>query len=189
MATQKMLNLTLARDAESVTHPYSQQIRRDLPRVRRPKAAEQASRCRQCGCLIASACRCTTNIPELAEADRRGALQEPGFRRPPHLPEICGRICPQAGCAKATASSSSRPRNRHIGAVEKYITDTAWEQGGSADPPMPSGQKAWAYRRGPRGLAAADVLRRQACRSRSMTAMTAPGASHYAFGLQLEKPV
>ena len=46
------------------------------------------------------------------------------------LPEICGRICPQDRlCERNCVIEQSGHGTVTIGAVEKYINDTAWEQG------------------------------------------------------------
>jgi hypothetical protein len=95
------------------------------------------------------------------------------------MPEICGRICPQDRlCEGNCVIEQSGHGTVTIGAVEKYITDTAWEEGWvkplrpRREPASRSASSARA-RRADRGRYAA---RGGLCRSRSMTAMTARAA-------------
>jgi glutamate synthase (NADPH/NADH) small chain len=78
------------------------------------------------------------------------------------MPEICGRICPQDRlCEGLCVLEQSGHESVTIGAVEKFITDTAWDEG------WVQGPKPTAERRqsigiigsGPGGLAAAERLR------------------------------
>ena len=119
--------------------------------------------------------------PRLAEADRRG----PAARRPTScsqatntFPEICGRICPQDRlCEGNCVIEQSGHGTVTIGAVEKYITDTAWEEGWVQ--PIRPGARAAGERRHHRRRARRPRRRRRAapgraCRSPSTTATTAP---------------
>ncbi|NBX08648.1 MAG: NAD(P)-dependent oxidoreductase, partial [Marivivens sp.] len=80
------------------------------------------------------------------------------------FPEICGRICPQDRlCEGNCVIEQSGHGTVTIGSVEKYITDTAWEQGW-VKPIVPAAERSESVGiigAGPAGLAAADVLRRQ----------------------------
>jgi hypothetical protein len=83
--------------------------------------------------------------PRLAEADRRGAAAEAYevSQATNTFPEICGRICPQDRlCEGNCVIEQSGHGTVTIGSVEKYITDTAWEEAGSADPPAASAPRA-----------------------------------------------
>ncbi|MCV6584124.1 MAG: NAD(P)-dependent oxidoreductase, partial [Marinibacterium sp.] len=77
--------------------------------------------------------------------------------------EICGRICPQDRlCEGNCVIEQSGHGTVTIGSVEKYITDTAWEEGWVA-PVMPAAERSESVGiigAGPGGLAAADMLRR-----------------------------
>ena len=79
------------------------------------------------------------------------------------FPEICGRICPQDRlCEGNCVIEQSGHGTVTIGSVEKYITDTAWEEGW-VTPPSPSREREESVGiigAGPGGLAAADMLRR-----------------------------
>src|SRR5690606_25770834 len=79
-------------------------------------------------------------------------------------PEICGRICPQDRlCEGACVIEQSSHGTVTIGAVERYITDTAWEKGW-VKPVTPSAEKTQSVGiigAGPAGLSAAEELRRE----------------------------
>ena len=46
------------------------------------------------------------------------------------MPEICGRICPQDRLCEGNCVIENRAIGTvTIGSVEKFITDTAWEEG------------------------------------------------------------
>ena len=80
------------------------------------------------------------------------------------MPEICGRICPQDRlCEGNCVIEQSGHGTVTIGAVEKYLTDTAWEQGWvrplKARRERP--QRVGVIGAGPAGLAAAEELRAQ----------------------------
>jgi glutamate synthase (NADPH) small chain len=78
------------------------------------------------------------------------------------MPEICGRICPQDRlCEGNCVIEFSGHGAVTIGAVEKYITDTAWEEGW-VEPLAPgraTGQSVGIIGAGPAGLTAAEYLR------------------------------
>ena len=79
------------------------------------------------------------------------------------FPEICGRICPQDRlCEGNCVIEQSGHGTVTIGAVEKYITDTAWENGWvkPGTPNVERTESVGIIGAGPGGLAAADVLRR-----------------------------
>ena len=75
------------------------------------------------------------------------------------FPEICGRICPQDRlCEGNCVIEQSGHGTVTIGAIEKYITDTAWEMGW-VKPPAPAVERPESIGiigAGPGGLAAAD---------------------------------
>ncbi len=78
------------------------------------------------------------------------------------MPEICGRICPQDRlCEGNCVIESSGHGTVTIGSVEKFITDTAWDQGW-VEPLQPGparGQSVGVIGAGPAGLTAAEYLR------------------------------
>ncbi len=78
------------------------------------------------------------------------------------LPEICGRICPQDRLCEGACTLDDGFEAVTIGAVERYITDTALDQGWRPDLSQvrPSGRQVAVIGAGPAGLACADVLAR-----------------------------
>lgn len=131
------------------------------------KAAEQASRCSQCGVpYCQSHCPLHNNIPDWLKLTAEGRLQEAYelSQATNTFPEICGRICPQDRlCEGNCVIEQSGHGTVTIGSVEKYITDTAWEQGWvkPIKPAQERTESVGIIGAGPGGLAAADVLRRQ----------------------------
>ncbi|MEM9575795.1 MAG: NAD(P)-dependent oxidoreductase [Pseudomonadota bacterium] len=130
------------------------------------KAQEQSSRCSQCGVpYCQSHCPLHNNIPDWLRLTAEGRLREAYevSQATNTFPEICGRICPQDRlCEGNCVIEQSGHGTVTIGAVEKYITDTAWEEGWVL-PIKPSSERAESVGiigAGPGGLAAADVLRR-----------------------------
>ncbi|WP_090268901.1 NAD(P)-dependent oxidoreductase [Thalassovita taeanensis] len=130
------------------------------------KAKEQASRCSQCGVpYCQSHCPLHNNIPDWLNMTATGRLEEAYqiSQATNTFPEICGRICPQDRlCEGNCVIEQSGHGTVTIGAVEKYITDTAWENGWVKPiiPSMERDQSVGIIGAGPGGLAAADVLRR-----------------------------
>jgi glutamate synthase (NADPH/NADH) small chain len=132
----------------------------------REKAAEQAGRCSQCGVpYCQSHCPLHNNIPDWLKLTAEGRLQEAYeiSQATNTFPEICGRICPQDRlCEGNCVIEQSGHGTVTIGSVEKYITDTAWDQGW-VKPIAPSVERPESVGiigAGPGGLAAADMLRR-----------------------------
>ncbi len=130
------------------------------------KAAEQAGRCSQCGVPYCQThCPLHNNIPDWLRLTAEGRLQEAYelSQATNTFPEICGRICPQDRlCEGNCVIEQSGHGTVTIGAVEKYLTDTAWEQGW-VKPVAPKSERAESVGiigAGPGGLAAAEALRR-----------------------------
>ncbi len=130
------------------------------------KAAEQSSRCSQCGVpFCQDHCPLHNNIPDWLKLTAEGRLQEAYemSQATNQFPEICGRICPQDRlCEGNCVIEQSGHGTVTIGVVEKYITDTAWDQGW-VKPIKPHSERMESIGiigAGPAGLAAADVLRR-----------------------------
>ena len=130
------------------------------------KAKEQASRCSQCGVpYCQSHCPLHNNIPDWLKLTAEGRLQEAYevSQATNTFPEICGRICPQDRlCEGNCVIEQSGHGTVTIGSVEKYITDTAWEEGWvkPITPAQERSESVGIIGAGPGGLAAADVLRR-----------------------------
>ncbi|MGL4280584.1 MAG: NAD(P)-binding protein, partial [Albidovulum sp.] len=169
MATQRMLKfVTLSKEMPekreaSVRAQDFNEIYREFAIA---KAEEQASRCSQCGVpYCQSHCPLHNNIPDWLRMTAEGRLQEAYeiSQSTNTFPEICGRICPQDRlCEGNCVIEQSGHGTVTIGAVEKFITDTAWDNGW-VKPIKPAHERAESVAiigAGPGGLAAADVLRR-----------------------------
>ena len=132
----------------------------------RKKAAEQASRCSQCGVPYCQThCPLHNNIPDWLKLTAEGRLREAYelSQQTNTFPEICGRICPQDRlCEGNCVIESAGHGTVTIGAVEKYITDKAWEEGWvqSLNPVVELSHSVGIIGAGPGGMAAADRLRR-----------------------------
>ncbi|MCC0063385.1 MAG: NAD(P)-dependent oxidoreductase [Defluviimonas sp.] len=130
------------------------------------KAAEQAGRCSQCGVpFCQSHCPLHNNIPDWLRMTAEGRLREAYelSQSTNTFPEICGRICPQDRlCEGNCVIEQSGHGTVTIGAIEKYITDSAWDNGWilPARPLQERGESVAIIGAGPGGLAAADALRR-----------------------------
>lgn len=130
------------------------------------KAEEQASRCSQCGVpYCQSHCPLHNNIPDWLRLTASGRLKEAYelSQETNAFPEICGRICPQDRlCEGNCVIEQSGHGTVTIGAVEKYITDTAWENGWveTIKPHTERTESVGIIGSGPGGVAAADRLRR-----------------------------
>ena len=131
------------------------------------KAKEQAGRCSQCGVPYCQThCPLHNNIPDWLRLTAEGRLQEAYelSQATNTFPEICGRICPQDRlCEGNCVIEQSGHGTVTIGAVEKYITDTAWEEGWvqTIAPKAERIESVGIIGAGPGGLSAADVLRRE----------------------------
>ena len=131
------------------------------------KAAEQAARCSQCGVPFCQThCPLHNNIPDWLRMTAEGRLEEAYqlSQATNAMPEICGRICPQDRlCEGNCVIEQSGHGTVTIGAVERYLSDTAWEEGWVR--PLVAGrdrgQSVGVVGAGPAGLAAAERLREQ----------------------------
>jgi glutamate synthase (NADPH/NADH) small chain len=128
-------------------------------------AKAQASRCSQCGIPFCSIhCPLSNNIPDWLKLTAEGRLEEAYeiSSATNTFPEICGRICPQDRLCEGNCVIEKGFESVTIGAVEKYITDTAFEKGWvkpiTAARELP--QSVGIIGAGPAGLAAAEALRR-----------------------------
>ncbi|MFZ5748697.1 MAG: NAD(P)-dependent oxidoreductase [Pseudomonadota bacterium] len=128
-------------------------------------AEEQAGRCSQCGVpYCATHCPLHNHIPDWLRLTAEGRLREAYelSNATSTMPEICGRICPQDRlCEGNCVIEFSGHGAVTIGSVEKFITDTAWEEGW-VEPLVPGpdrGQSVAIIGAGPAGLTAAEYLR------------------------------
>ena len=129
------------------------------------KAEEQSSRCSQCGVPYCTVhCPLHNHIPDWLRLTAEGRLREAYelSNATSTMPEICGRICPQDRlCEGNCVIEFSGHGAVTIGSVEKFITDTAWEQGWVEPVAVgrPRGQSVGVIGAGPAGLTAAELLR------------------------------
>jgi glutamate synthase (NADPH/NADH) small chain len=200
MAAEKMLKfVTVARDMPEKRPPRLRA--KDFDEIYGEyaigKAEEQAARCSQCGVPYCQThCPLHNNIPDWLRMTAAGRLQEAYelSQATNTFPEICGRICPQDRlCEGNCVIEQSGHGTVTIGSVEKFITDTAWEQGW-VKPIRPTVERAESVGiigAGPAGLAAADMLRRQGVQVTVYDRYDrAGGLLTYGIpGFKLEKPV
>ncbi len=130
------------------------------------RAAEQASRCSQCGIPFCQVhCPLHNNIPDWLMLTAEGRLEEAYevAAATNNMPEVCGRICPQDRlCEGNCVIEQAGHGTVTIGAVERHITDTAFARGW-VRPPSPARERDRSVAvvgAGPGGLAAAEQLRR-----------------------------
>ena len=128
------------------------------------RASEQSSRCSQCGVPFCQVhCPLSNNIPDWLKLTAENRLQEAYevSSATNTFPEICGRICPQDRLCEGNCVIEKGFESVTIGAVERFITDHAWEQGW-VKPPSPRQERPQSVGiigAGPGGLAAAERLR------------------------------
>jgi len=130
------------------------------------KAKDQSSRCSQCGvpfCQIH--CPLSNNIPDWLKLAAEGRLEEAYelSQATNNMPEVCGRICPQDRlCEGNCVIEQSGHGTVTIGSIEKYITDTAWENGWVKPHKIKKElkQSVGVIGAGPAGLACAEELRK-----------------------------
>ncbi len=200
MAAEKMLKfVTVARDMPEKRPPMlrAKDFGEIYAEYAIPKAEEQASRCSQCGVPYCQThCPLHNNIPDWLRMTAAGRLQEAYelSQATNTFPEICGRICPQDRlCEGNCVIEQSGHGTVTIGSVEKFITDTAWEQGWVKPirPAVERTESVGIIGAGPGGLAAADMLRRQGVQVTVYDRYDrAGGLLTYGIpGFKLEKPV
>ncbi len=129
------------------------------------RAAEQAARCEQCGIPFCQVhCPLHNNIPDWLMLTADGRLEEAYelAASTNNMPEVCGRICPQDRLCEGNCVLERGFHAVTIGAVERYITDTAFERGWvkPVRPIRERRESVGIVGAGPAGLAAAEQLRR-----------------------------
>ena len=130
------------------------------------KAQEQSSRCSQCGIPFCQVhCPLSNNIPDWLKLSAEGRLKEAYemSQSTNNMPEVCGRICPQDRlCEGNCVIEQSGFGTVTIGAIEKYITDTAWEKNWVKPVKVKKeiNKSIGIIGAGPAGLACAEELRK-----------------------------
>jgi len=131
------------------------------------KGREQAGRCSQCGVPFCQVhCPLHNNIPDWLQLTAEGRMEEAyeTAAATNNMPEVCGRICPQDRlCEGNCVIEQSGHGTVTIGAVETYITETAWDNDWvkPANPPRERDESVGIIGAGPAGMAAAEQLRRK----------------------------
>ena len=126
-------------------------------------AAQQADRCLACGNPYCEwKCPVHNYIPNWLKLIAEGNINEAAelSHRTNSLPEICGRVCPQDRLCEGACTLNDGFGAVTIGAVEKYISDTAFEAGWRPDlsSVQDTGKRVAVIGAGPAGLGCADVL-------------------------------
>lgn len=130
------------------------------------QANHQAGRCLDCGvAYCAHGCPLGNRIPQWIELAREGRIAEAAAlcHETNPLPEVCGRVCPQDRlCEGACTLHDGGFGAVSIGALEKYIVDTALAQGWRPDLSQAprTGRRVAVVGAGPAGLSCADRLAR-----------------------------
>ena len=129
------------------------------------EAAEQSSRCLDCGNPYCEwKCPLHNDIPNwlsLVQEGRWFEAAELAHETNP-LPEICGRVCPQDRLCEGACTIHVGFEAVTIGAIEKTIVDTAFQQGWRPDlsSVVATGKRVAIIGAGPAGLSCADRLAR-----------------------------
>jgi glutamate synthase (NADPH/NADH) small chain len=168
MADAKMLKFTALQQAYPAKRGVDERAQ-DFLEIARPyivaKAEEQASRCSQCGIPFCQVhCPLHNNIPDWLKLTAEGRLEEAYelSAATSTMPEICGRICPQDRLCEGNCVIEKDFGSVTIGSVEKFITDTAWDNGWVKPVRIiadRSSQSVGIIGAGPAGLTAAELLR------------------------------
>jgi len=129
------------------------------------EAVHQAGRCLDCGNPYCEAkCPVHNYIPNWLALVEEGRILEAAAlcHETNPLPEMCGRVCPQDRLCEGACTLNAGFGAVTIGAVEKYIVDTAFEQGWRPDlsKVVATGKRVAVVGAGPAGLACADRLAR-----------------------------
>jgi glutamate synthase (NADPH/NADH) small chain len=127
------------------------------------QAAEQSERCLGCGNPYCEwKCPVHNYIPNWLQLVAEGNINEAAelSHRTNSLPEICGRVCPHDRLCEGACTLNDGFGAVTIGAVEQYISDTAFAQGWRPDlsEVQSTGKRVAVIGAGPAGLACADVL-------------------------------
>ncbi len=127
------------------------------------QVAGQADRCLDCGNPYCEwKCPVHNYIPQWLKLANEGRIFEAAelSSKTNTLPEVCGRVCPQDRLCEGACTLNDEFGAVTIGSIEKYITDTAFEQGWRPDMSgvIPTDKKVAIVGAGPAGLGCADIL-------------------------------
>jgi len=126
-------------------------------------SADQSDRCLECGNPYCEwKCPVHNYIPNWLKLVSEGNLEQAAelAHQTNTLPEICGRVCPQDRLCEGACTLNDGFGAVTIGSVEKYITDTALDQGWRPDMSevKATGKRVAIIGAGPAGLGCADIL-------------------------------
>ena len=134
------------------------------------QASNQAHRCLDCGNPYCEwKCPVHNYIPDWLKLVNEGNIMEAAdlCHSTNSLPEVCGRVCPQARLCEGACTLNDGFGAVTIGSIEKYITEKAFEMGWKPD----LSHRKWTNKKvaivgsGPAGIACADVLTRSGIKS------------------------
>ncbi|NRB23556.1 FAD-dependent oxidoreductase [Shewanella sp.] len=153
---------------DPVKHPVKQRATQFIE-IYQPFAQsqvkEQSDRCLDCGNPYCEwKCPLHNYIPNWLKLAKEGRILEAAdlVHETNTLPEICGRVCPQDRLCEGACTLNEEFGAVTIGNVEKYITDTAIEQGWRPDlsKVVARKERVAIVGAGPAGLGCADILAR-----------------------------
>lgn len=129
------------------------------------QVANQAHRCLECGNPYCEwKCPVHNYIPDWLKLAAEGNIELAAelCHQTNTLPEVCGRVCPQDRLCEGACTLDDGFGAVTIGSTEKYIVDTAFENGWrpNLSDVIPTGKKVAVIGAGPAGLGCADVLAR-----------------------------
>jgi len=167
MTTRMLKFVDLPRETPDKRKPADRRadFREIYERLGVDRAQLQAGRCSQCGIPFCQQhCPLHNNIPDWLLLTAEGRMQEAYevSSATNVLPEICGRICPQDRlCEGNCVIEQAGHGTVTIGAIETYITETAWDHGWvrPVAPVQEREQSVGIIGAGPAGFAAAHRLR------------------------------
>ncbi|RIA44582.1 glutamate synthase (NADPH) small subunit [Hephaestia caeni] len=162
---QRFVDREQAYPAKRSAEERARDFREIADRYDTDTARKQSARCSQCGVPFCSVhCPLHNHIPDWLRLTAEGRVREAYelSNSTSTMPEICGRICPQDRLCEGNCVTEFTGHGAiTIGAVEKFITDTAWDEGWveplHAGPAR--GQSVGVIGAGPAGLSGAEYLR------------------------------
>jgi len=162
----KFVSLSQSNPEKRVSKKRNKDFKEIYNEFIKSKAVEQSSRCSQCGIPFCQVhCPLSNNIPDWLKLTAEGRLREAYelSQSTNNMPEVCGRICPQDRlCEGNCVIEQSGHGTVSIGSIEKYITDSAWENNWIKPIKVSKeiNQSIGIIGAGPAGLACAEELRK-----------------------------
>ena len=161
----QFLDLPRAEPAKKPTTERTQQFVEIYTAFKQDNVVEQADRCIACGNPYCEwKCPVHNYIPNWLKLIAEGNLFEAAemSHKTNSLPEICGRVCPQDRLCEGACTLEDGFGAVTIGAIEKYISDTALAQGWKPDlsDVIATDKRVAIIGAGPAGIGCADILTR-----------------------------